>query len=114
MRGQKALAGYPRQIFPLQLFPRRKRNRMDQNIQPVPVIPKPFKHRPDLPVVGDIAGQGDLRIQFGGQLFNPAAQFIPLIGEGQISALAPHGPGDPPGDGTIAGHTRDQGAFVVK
>ena len=87
---------------------------MHQDIQPVPAFPKPLEHRPDLPVVGDIAGQDDPGIQLGGKLFNAPAQFIPLIGQGQLGPLAPHGTGDPPGDGTVAGHAHDQGAFVIK
>src|SRR3546814_20102856 len=47
-------------------------------------------------------------------VFHARAQLLGLVGQGQFGALEVHRVGDAGGDRTLAGDTRDQGAFALQ
>ena len=101
------------QVTPLQQFPGGKGDGVDQYVQAVPMIRQAIKKGLYLVVTGDIAGQGNIRIDLCSEFFHAFPQFPILVGECQVGAFTVHCLGNTPGNGTIACHAYDQCTLAV-
>ena len=115
MRDRKAFTRHRVKVTPLQLLARREADGMDDDIDPAPLLLDFLHDVGNLCVIGDIQRQHQLAVvAAGGDVFHPAFQPITLIGERQLGTLPGKGFGNAHGDGSITGHTGDQGFFTVE
>ena len=85
----------------------RKRNGMDQDIQPAPFIAQRVENPVDLLVLGHVAGENDLGPDSFGQGAHAPLQHLARVGEGELRALPVQRLGDRPGDAPLVRHPED-------
>ena len=87
---------------------------MDDDVQAVPLLAERLESTGDFIITADVTGNTESGIAFGGHLFDPAGEFLVLVGKGEDGPLPVHGLCDAPGDGAVAGEADDQRAFAVQ
>ena len=85
---------------------------MHQDVVGLPACFQVREAARDTLVGGDIHLEGDIRAQLLCEREHAIGHSLD-VRERQLRALAVHGPGDAPGDGTIRREPHDQGALAV-
>src|ERR1700687_4803610 len=94
----------------LERFARRKGDRVNEAIEPIPVLAKFSKERFDLRIFGHVAGNDELGAEFSRELGYPIAHSLALIGEGEPGALTLTRFRDSVGDRAVREHAGDENA----
>jgi hypothetical protein len=96
------------------LVARREPHRVNDDVEPVPVLAERLEGRGDFRVLGDVHRAGEAAAQLFRHGLHARLELFALVSEGELRALAAHGLGDAPGDRTLAGETDDQRALAVQ
>ena len=88
---------------------RREGDRVDDDVEAVPLVLEAGEGLVDLLVEGHVHRQDGLRSELGAEVDDAILDAVVLVGEGQLGAFALHGPRDAPGDGPFGGESDDQG-----
>src|SRR5690606_27038297 len=99
-------------VAALQLVARRERDRVDQDVEAVPVLAELCEESVDLRVVRNIERQHDLALLLGRELAYALGQLVVLVAEGELRAFAPQRIGDAPCDRAMACEAHDDGALA--
>ena len=83
---------------------------VDHKINSRPDVAKPAEHRVQGFGFRDIGVEDQFRTKARGQRQDALPERLPLIGDGQLGAMRGQGPGNPPGDGVVVGHSENQAA----
>ena len=85
---------------------------MDDEVEAPPCLGECVEHGIHRRRIGHVAGENDLRAEFGGQRLDPLFQGVALIGERDLCALRRARLGDTPGNRSIVGDSHNQPAFA--
>ncbi|MND84548.1 hypothetical protein D3C80_764420 [compost metagenome] len=98
----------------VQLVARGEADGVHDAVQAVPLLAQLFEDLGDFFIAGHIAREAQLRARTPAlcELFDTTLEFVVLISEGKLSALAMHGGSDAGCDGQLAGDTDDQYALT--
>ena len=101
-------------IVAVQLVTRGIANRMNDNVDIVPVLAQFLEDIFNLFIAGDIAGEGQLAAPLLGEFLNTWLELFVLVGESQFSAFAGKCLGDAVSNGQFAGYANDQCFFATE
>ncbi len=98
----------------VQLVARGEADGVNDAVQAVPLLAQLLEHAGDVFVIGDVAGEAQLRARApaGGEFLDAALELVVLVGESQFSTFAMHGGGDARGNRQFAGNADDQYALT--
>ncbi|MNR03173.1 hypothetical protein D3C85_1190540 [compost metagenome] len=98
----------------VQLVARGEADGVHDAVQAVPLLAQLFEDLGDFFIAGHVAREAQLRARTPAlcELFDTTLEFVVLISEGKLSALAMHGGSDAGCDGQLAGDTDDQYALT--
>ena len=73
-----------------QLFTRREANRVNDDVEPIPVLAEFREHRVDLFITSNIAGKQEIGVlaEAFRELLDPAFELLVLVGKRDFSAFA--------------------------
>ena len=114
MCDREVFAGEAVEKFAGQRFAGGEADRMDQNIEAVPVLAEIGEQLRDLRIAGHIARQDDIRAEVLRGFVDARPELVVDIGEGEFGALAVHRFRDAPGDRAVAQNAGDQRAFALQ
>jgi len=101
-------------IITVKLSVRGVGNRMNKNIDVVPIVIEPVEELIDLLITGDITGQNNFRARVSCELFNAALQFFIQIGKRQFGTFSPRCFSDAPRDRAIACQADNKGTLTLQ
>ena len=101
------------EVVTFEFITRGKGNRVNNDIQRVPVVIQLGEDIFDLLITADITGNNDVGVELGCHLGNPILQLVILEGKGEFSPFAVHGLRDTPGDRSVTGETNNKRTFTL-
>ncbi len=98
----------------VELVARSEADRVHDAVQAVPLLAQFFEYARDLFIVGDVAGEAQLRARAptGSEFLDATLELVALVGESQFCTFAMHGGGDAGGNRKFAGNADDQYALT--
>src|SRR5690606_14621229 len=92
----------------------RERDRVDEHVQPAPLLGHLPEHLGDLRVVPDVTGHDEVGTDALGQRPDPALQRLARIGEAQGGTLLVHGLGNAPRNAPLVRDPEDEDALAFE
>src|SRR5690606_3170037 len=108
----KSFAVHGVDIPTFELIRRRKRDRVNEDVEAVPVLGQAVEERVDPRIVGHVERQHDARAELLRHALDAFRELLALMAEGKLRAFAPQCLRDTPGNRAIAGEADHDGPLT--